>query len=144
MKHLILVSIFIIISFFAKAQLNQSQSQVMQLMSNDSNWTFRQSGHNDAGEPYLSYKSKEKNWIKSFYFKNDSCRLIISLIPNEQLSDVIKDLNKRFTSMGNNLWADDKEKTIYAIILKDGVNFFEVDEIIQPVIQGNYPKANSN
>lgn len=140
MKHLTLVLLFIVISSFAKAQLNKSQSEIMQLMANDDKWTFDVSGLNNAGEPYLSYRYKEKDWTKGFYFKNDSCGLISIIIPNKQLGDVIKDMNSKFTSNGHNLWTDDKEKTYYSIILTDNKPYFQVYEVLISSIT----KINSN
>ena len=46
--------------------------------------------------------------------------------------------------MGHNLWTDDKEKTVYDLMLKDGSSFFEVDEVLLSAIQLNSPKINSN
>ena len=135
MKQLTLVSLFIIIASFAKAQLNKTQSEIMQLMANDNKWTFEGSGHNNAGEPYLSYRYKEKDWTKGFYFKNDSCGMINLIIPNNQLGDIIKDMNSKFTSNGNNLWTDDKEKTHYAIILTDNKPYFQVYEVLISSVQ---------
>lgn len=112
-------------SLVAQAQFNQSQSQLMQSMTSDGTWFFDGSGHNHKGEPYLSYKNRE-NWIKAFYFKNDRCVLILLMIPNAQLSDVIRDMNSKYTSEGNNLWTDNKEEVRYAITLRDEKPFFEV------------------
>lgn len=123
--------LFQLLSFniLAQSQFNKSQSQVMQFMSNDSKWLYDGSGHNNKGELYLSYKSKEKNWSKVFYFGDDKCGFILLMIPNEQLSEVIKDMNSKFTSNGNNLWTDEKEQIQYAIILADGKSFFQVYSI---------------
>jgi hypothetical protein len=137
LKNLIITLLFIISFSVAKAQLNQSQSEVMQLMANDSSWTFKQSLHNIEGDPVLSYYLEEKNWIKSFYFKRDSCYMIILIIPNGQLNNVIKDMNDKFISVGNNLWRDNKEKTIYILQLTDGKSFFEVTEMLQSAITKN-------
>ena len=127
MKHLILASLFIVFSSFARAQLNQSQSQIMQLMANDNNWKFDGLGHDKAGYPFLSYQSKEKNWTKTFYFNtNDSCKIIKLIIPNDQLSDVVKDMNNKFTSQGGYLWFDKLEKILYGIVLTNNRPFFEV------------------
>lgn len=135
MKHIILSSIFIVFSLFARAQLNQSQSQITQLMSNDGNWKFGGLGHDEAGYPFLSFQSKERNWTKIFYFnKNDSCLFIKIIIPKQQLSEVVKDMNNRFVSNGGYIWSDDKEKVFYAIKLSDNDPFFEVYQARQPGI----------
>ena len=129
MKHLTLALILTVFCSLVKAQLNKSQSQIMQLMANDDKWKFSSSGHNKAGELYLSYHYKEKNWTEGFYFKNDSCGMIIIIIPNDQLGDVIKDMNRKFTSNGHNLWIDNNEKIYYSLILTDGAPCFNIYEV---------------
>jgi len=134
MKRIILASLFIVFSLFARAQLNQSQSQITQLMSNDSTWKFDGLGHDKDGYPVLSYQSKEKNWTKAFCFnKNDSCLVIKLTIPSEQLKAVVKDMNKRyrFVSNAGYVWSDDKEKVFYFIKSTDNNPFFEVYNVSQ-------------
>ena len=95
-------------------------------MSNDANWKFNGSGHDKVGPLFLSYQLKEKHWTKAFYFANDSCKLIKLIIPNDQLTDVVRDMNNKFTSQGGYLWFDDKEKIVYGIVSTDNHPFFEV------------------
>ena len=98
-------------------------------MVNDGKWKFGGPGHDKDGYPFLSYQLKEKNWTKAFYFNNnDSCKVIKLMIPKDQLNDVIKDMNNKFTSQGGYLWFDYKEKITYGIVLTDNHPFFEVYE----------------
>lgn len=129
MKQLLLMLILALSYSVVKAQLNQSQGQVKQLMSNDNGWSFERSGHDKHGWPTLSYQSKEKNWTKTFYFKNDSCASIKLIIPYAQLGDFIKDMNRKFITIDKNVWFDDKEKITYAVVEADNPLFFEVYEL---------------
>lgn len=95
-------------------------------MSNESQWKFDKSGHDKAGERFLSYQDNEKNWTKTFHFRGDICTSIVLMMPNDQLSGVIKDMNSRLFLNGDNFWYDDKEKIQYAIIPTDNRNFFEI------------------
>lgn len=103
-------------------------------MLNENSWKLDGTGHNKDGYPFLLYQSKEKNWIKSFYFNNnDSCIVIKVMIPQNQFKDVVKDMNKRFRFISNSgyTWSDDKEKVFYAIKFTDNSLFFEVYKIPQ-------------
>lgn len=140
MKPLILIALLSLYCSAVKAQLNQSRSQAMQLMANDDTWTFDKTGRTNDGTEYLSYKtpiemSSDGNVIittKLLFFLNDTCLLIKTVRTNNQLNDVIKDMNKRFVSLGNNIWYDNKEKIKYEIILTENYSVFTVQETPLP------------
>jgi hypothetical protein len=135
LRHLIIIALLSLCSIVVKAQLNQSRGQVMQLMANDDDWTFDRSGRTTDGTEYFSYSipTKVSNGAifksdKVFYFFNDTCRLVRLIKTNNQLNDVIKDLNKRFVPMDDNIWHDVKEKAKYQIILVENKPVFTVEE----------------
>jgi len=136
MRHLLLALILTFFTSLAYAQINKSKSEVMQFMSNDNTWTFEKSARSNEGYEYLSYSIPTKVSsngqvilsTKGFYFKNDSCKLIRLVKTNNQLNDVIKELNSKFTSVGNNIWYDVKENSTYEIKLTENSSVFWVDE----------------
>jgi hypothetical protein len=136
MKPLILISLFLLCSLVVKAQLNKSRGEVMQIMANDSKFTFDKSGRSNYGVEYLSYSIPMTTspggvvtaTSKMFCFQKDTCVLIKTIRSNNQLNDIIKDLNKRFDSMGNNIWYDVKEKVKYEIVLTENYSVFTVEE----------------
>ena len=65
---------------------------------------------------------------KVFYFRNNTCILIQTIKTNNQLNDVIKDLNKRFVPMDDNIWHDVTGKTKYELVLKKNMIVFTVEE----------------
>ena len=138
MKSLVLIAFLSLCCLGVKAQLNKSQSEVMQLMADDNDWTFTKSGRANDGVLYLLYQLKKRETpedygtTKAFYFMNDTCSLIRLIFANSKLNTVIKDMNKKFTSMGNSFWVDSAEKTTYEIKLVEGSSFFTINERPQP------------
>jgi|SRR5579872_1595959 len=138
MKSLIFITILSLLCTAVNAQLLKSQSEVMQIMANGDKWTFEKSGRANDGVFYLQYQLKKKVTVedygaaKVFYFMNDTCSLIRLIFKNSQLNDTIKEMNQNFTSIGNNIWVDDKEKITYEIHLVEGSPSFTINERPMP------------
>ena len=133
MKSLIVITLLSLCFLTVKAQLNQSTSQIKQAMSNEKRWRFvsygeAKDGHLD-GAFALQYMDEKQFLGKSFYFLNDSCKLIKFSYLNKQLKNVIKDMNSRLISKGSNIWIDEKEHSKYELIPdKEGLGLFDILE----------------
>ncbi|HWD87537.1 MAG TPA: hypothetical protein VG367_05375 [Mucilaginibacter sp.] len=133
MKSLILITLLLRCCLAVKAQLNQSQSQVKQAMSNEKGWRFINYGTALDGKLdgafFLQYGEDKQLLGKSFYFVNDSCKLIKFSYLNKHLKNIIKDMNSRFISKGDNIWIDEKEHSKYELIPdKEGLGLFDILE----------------
>lgn len=84
MKKLTIIAVLSLCTLVVKAQLNQSTSQIKQTMEAEKRWRFFYNGVADDGVLDGSYCLRymdEKQFLgKSFYFVNDSCKMIKSHI----------------------------------------------------------------
>jgi hypothetical protein len=133
MKKITIIALLSLCCSVVKAQLNQSQSQIKQVMSNEKDWRFVDYGTATDGRldgaKFLYYQEQKQLIEKAFYFFNDSCKLIKFSYRNERLKKVAKDMNSKFISKGNNIWIDEKDHSKYELLLdKEGVGTFDVLE----------------
>lgn len=129
MKSLILFTLLSFCCLAVKAQLNQSTSQIKQTMENEKRWRFVDSSTAIDGSLFLQFQD-DKHFIgKTFFFVNDSCKLIKLSYLNERLKKVTDDMNSKFTSKGDNIWVDEKEHTKYELKPnKEGLGIFSILE----------------
>jgi hypothetical protein len=102
-------------------------------MSNEKGWRFINYGTALDGKLdgafFLQYGEDKQLLGKSFYFVNDSCKLIKFSYLNKHLKNIIKDMNSRFISKGDNIWIDEKEHSKYELIPdKEGLGLFDILE----------------
>lgn len=115
------------ITFNSFAQFNQTESEVMQLMSKDETWTFHKKDIAKDGSSYLSYLCNTPQAVsKTFYFDNNKCVFIRFTLKNETLNNNIKELNSKFSSQPNNTWIDRKDSVVYQVELYQGDPIFDI------------------
>ena len=116
------------LTYNSYAQLNKTESEVMQLMAKDEKWTFDKKGIAQDGKPYLDYMCNTTQAIsKALYFDDTNrCVFIRFVVKNEMLNDTIIEFNNKFSSKPDNTWIDHKNSTVYHIKLYPDEPIFDV------------------
>ncbi|MGZ4001148.1 MAG: hypothetical protein ACXVIY_10985 [Mucilaginibacter sp.] len=137
MKKLTIIALLSLCYSVANAQLTQSTSQIKQTMENEKRWRFvfygaAEDGHMD-GAFCLRYMDEKQFLGRTFYFVNDSCKMIKFSYLNKRLKDVMKDMDTRLIAKGDNIWIDENDHSKYELFLdKKKLGLFEICETLYP------------
>ena len=110
MKNITLTAIlFLLLPFFAQAQLGHSRADIVKSKGNNYESLFT-----NSGQPYISYKStlhtdasgNYTNYTCFYFDKKDTCTMVLIIEPLTEINAWVIYLNKKYVNTGELTWKD--------------------------------------